>query len=400
MLLPALFALGLRNRQVCELTAPEPRLAAVITRAAVEGAFWGAAFWIKPHVAVPCVVCWLVGARYVATATPGRLRWLAGDGSAVLAGGVLAGVAGCAWLVTTGAWTDFWDVMSVWNREYVGFNAGRDIGWLYYVGPVIRMAPWPLIHFAAIPVAVGVLLHRGSLSRQLLAALYLGWLGQAVLLQHVYDYVHVPPLLLAIAILCQHIVVSVPGLPRTLALALLLLGVGTRLPAATAHRLAAWSDSWREGSSVALRDRLSTLPLMSWDELEQVRTFLTAQGVGDGELTTLSMRTVPLYRQLGVRPASRYVFLENILLFFAKQRDRVCADLAASGQRFVVCDVVTTRWRSPGDESGSVRPRSWPPDPEATPYPRQRLVFRAGRYAVYAVPASEMPAWLAESLEL
>jgi hypothetical protein len=112
------------------------------------------------------------------------------------------------------------------------------------------------------------------------------------------------------------------------------------------------------------------------------------------------MRAVPLYRQLGVRPASRYVFLENILLFFAKQRDRVYADLATSGQRFVVCDVVTTRWRSRGDESGSPRPRWWARDPEATPYPRQCLVFRAGRYAVYAVPASEMPAWLAENVEL
>jgi hypothetical protein len=400
MLLPALLAVGLRQRQLTELTAPRPRLPAVVALGVVEGTLWGAAFWIKPHVAVPCVFCWLVGARQVVRVTPGRRRWLACDASAVLAGGMLAGAAGCAWLIATGAWSDFWDVMSVWNREYVGFNAGRDIGWLYYVGPAIRMAPWPLMHFAAAPLAVNVLLQRESTSRQLLAALYLGWLGQAVVLQHVYDYVHVPALLLGIAVLCQQVVLSASGLPRTLAVALLLLGVGTRLPALTAHRLAAWSECWSEGSSVAVRDRLTTLPLMNWHELEQVRTFLTTQGVRDGELTTLSMRTVPLYRQLGVRPASRYVFLENILLFFARQRDRVYADLAASRQRFVVCDVLTTRWRVLADEAAAADLRWYLREPESVPYPRQGLVFRAGRYAVYAVGASDMPGWLRENLEL
>jgi hypothetical protein len=400
MLLPALFALGLRERQVQELANSWPRFSTIVARGVMEGMLWGAAFWIKPHVAVPCLFCWLIGARQVARAVPGRLRWLACDGFAVVAGGALAGATGIAWLVTTGAWTDFWDVMTVWNREYVGFNPGRDVGWLYYVAPGIRMAPWPFVHFAALPVAVSVLLRREPASRQLLAALYLGWLGQAVVLQHVYDYVHVPPLLLGVTVLCQQVVVSTPGLLRTLAVALLVLGVGTRLPAVTAHRLAAWPDCWQNGSSVAVRDRLATLPLMRWDELDQVQTFLTTQGVGDGELTTLSMRTVPLYRQLGVRPASRYVFLENILLFFVRQHDRVCADLAASHQRFVVCDVVTTRWRSPADESGAAGPRWRLRDPEFLPYPRQDLVFRAGRYAVYAVPAGEMPAWLSENLDL
>ena len=117
-------------------------------------------------------------------------------------------------------------------------------------------------------------------------------------------------------------------------------------------------------------------------------------------MTTLSKRTVPLYRQLGVRPASRYVFLENILLFFARQRDRVYADLAASRQRFVVCDVLTTRWRVLADEAAAADLRWYLREPESVPYPRQGLVFRAGRYAVYAVGASDMPGWLRENLEL
>jgi hypothetical protein len=385
MLLPALIALSLRQRQLVDLTGPHPTAITVVGRGIGEGVLWAAAFWIKPFVAVPCLVCWLAGARHAASTTPGRGRWLLLDGLAALAGGLLAGAAGCAWLLASGAWTDFWDVMLVWNREYVRFDMGRDVGWRYRIGPIIRLAPWPLIHVAAVPAAVAVLWRRESLRRQLLAALYIGWLGQAVLLQHVYDYIHVPPLLLGIAVLCQQIVATAPGLHRTVMLALLLLGVGTRLPAVTAQRLASRADCFRDGSSVALRDRLSFLPRMSWAELEQVRAFLGAQAVGDGELTTLSMRTVPLYQELGVRPSTPYPFLENVLLIFPRQRDRVCAELAASRQRFVVCDVTITHWRQPTD-------------PELAPYPRRGLVFRAGRYAIYSVPADKMPVWIRDNL--
>jgi hypothetical protein len=400
MLLPALLALSLQQSQLVALTGPRSTVAAIVGRGIVGGILWAASFWVKPYVAVPCILCWLVGMRYVAVTAPGQWRRFLLDGGAVLTGGILGGAAGCAWLLSSGAWADFYDVVLVWNREYIRFDMGRQVGWLYYAGPVIRLAPWSLVHLAAVPVAAAALWRRDSPCRPLLAALYLGWLGQAILFQHVYDYIHVPPLLLGIAVLCQQIVSSAPGLWRTLAVALLLLGVGTRLPAVTIQRLACWPDCIRDGSSVTLRDRLSALPRMNWTELDRVRLFLMSQGVGDGELTCLSMRTVPLYQDLGVRPSTRYLFLENVLLVFASQRPRVTADLAASRQRFLVCDVTTTRWRSPADAPRHDGARPSGVDPESVVFPHRGLLFRAGRYAVFSVSAEEMPDWIRDNLDL
>ncbi len=390
MLLPALLAAGLRWRQVLALAGPRAGAAALVRRGLAEGVLWGAACWFKPFAAVPCLCCWLVAARQVGAVRPGSGRRLALDGTAVFTGGLLAGVAGCAWLLAAGAWSDFWDVMLVWNGQYVRFAMGRDIGWAYYLGPAVRLAPWPLVHLAAVPVAAAVLWRRASARRQLLAALYLGWLAQAALLQHVYDYVHVPPLILGIALLCQQAACAAPGLAQTLVAAVLILGIAVRLPAANARRLDCWAGCFQSGSPAALHDRLRALPQTSWEELDRVREFLTGQGVGDGELTCLSMRTAVLYNDLGVGPSTRYFFLENVLQIFAAQRERVFAEMAASRQRFLVCDVTTTRWRKPGDFGRSAD----------EPYARRGLLFRAGRYAVYSLSAAEAPAWIRENLDL
>jgi hypothetical protein len=277
---------------------------------------------------------------------------------------------------------------------------GRNIGWLYQIGPIIRLAPWPLVHLAAVPVAVTALWHCDSPRRQLLAAFYIGWFGQALLLQHIYDYVHVPPLLLAIAVLCQRCVVSAPGLARTSIVALLLLGVGTSLQFVTRQRLACWSDCFRDGSSAELRDRLSMLPRMSWAELHRVQVFLEARGIQDGELTCLSTRTIPLYQALNLHASTRYPFLENVLFVFKKQHERVLADVAASRQRLVVCDVLLTRWRHPASALEPESEQQASDDPEAAVFPHAGLIYQSGRYAVYSVPAADMPAWIRENLEL
>lgn len=387
MLLPALLALDLRYRQLLDLTGPRPAHKAVTFRGLLEGFLWASACWIKPYAAVPCLTCWLAGTVYVRATTAGRTRVILIDGVVVLTGGLVAGAAGCLWLFASGGWASFWDVMLVWNREYVRFDMSDGLGWLYRLGPAVRMAPWPLVHLAAVPIALAVLWRRQSLARRLVAALYLGWFLQVIVLQHAHDYVHVPPLLLGIAVLCQGIVSLQPGLARTLTLALLLLGPGTRVPAATVRRLSCWNECLREGSSVAVRDRLSLLPRMSWTELGQVREYLALQGLRDGEVSCLSRRTIPLYEDLGLHPSTPYPFLESVLVVFASHREEVCASLARSRQRFVVCDVTTTRWRHPSKQGGEA-------------FPREGLVFRAGRYAVYSVPAADMPAWVRANLDL
>jgi hypothetical protein len=398
-LLPALLALNLRRRQLTALTDPHSAGAAIVGRGVVEGFLWATACWIKPFDAIPCVVCWLAGTRYVATTGPGRWRRILLDGACVLTGGLLAGAAGYAWLTARGGWADFLDTMLNWNREYIHFDMGRDIGWVYNAGPLLRFAPWPLVHLAAVPVALAVLWRGESPYRFLLAALYLGWFGQVLVLQHRFDYVQVPPLMLGIVVLCQQAAGAAPGLRRTLTMALVLFGVCASLPPVTIKRLAVWPDCFRDGSSVALRDRLSMLPRMSWSELDQVRAFLATRGLGDGELTCLSTRTIPLYMDLGLRPPTRYLLSEWNLQAFASRRERLLADFAASRQRLVVCDVTTTRWRVPAGTPGDTASHPARFNPDATGYPRRGILFRAGRYIVYDVPAADMPAWVRDNLD-
>jgi hypothetical protein len=276
--------------------------------------------------------------------------------------------------------------MWVWNREYVAHNFTGDERWLLVAGVLIRLSPWVLVHLVAVPLACGEL-WRGGEARSskvlLLSALYLGWLFQAVVLQHLFDYVHVPALLLGLTLVCRH-AARVAGSVRTLVLALLVLAVAIRLPGLTGQRLGLWDRCLHEGSSVELRDRLSLLPRMSWTDRDRVRVFLEEQQTGDGELTCYNMRTVSLHLALGRRPATRNFLLGNILPVFRRQRERVWDDLAASRQRFLVFDAEITPWKD-GDGEGP---------------PRDRLVFRAGRYAVYAVDGPSTRAWIEAHVEL
>jgi hypothetical protein len=80
--------------------------------------------------------------------------------------------------------------------------------------------------------------------------------------------------------------------------------------------------------------------------------------------------------------------LQNILTVFRGQRGVVQADLARSRQRYFVCDVTTAGWK-PGLLA----------EEDVLLCPREGLVFRAGRYAVYALDASQMPAWVEKYLD-
>ena len=203
--LPALAALSLRWRQVSRLACPHTRCRAIVTAAFVEGFVWAVAFWIKPFVAVPALLCWLLSARLAWTAN----RWrLALDGAAVLAGGLAAGAAGCAWLVGTGAWPAFAEIMFVWNREYLAYDITEGHWWLSWMAFVYRFVPWVLVHVVAVPMALSQVYraatgHLEGRARPLLAGLYLGWLLQSVCLQHLFDYVQTPAILLGLIVVAS-----------------------------------------------------------------------------------------------------------------------------------------------------------------------------------------------------
>ncbi len=381
MLLPALLAVELRRRQVSALGRGGRPSPGFVFRPFAEGLLWAAAFWIKPYVAVPALVCWLTSARPV-----GRSRWLVLDGLLVIAGGLAAGAAGCAWLWATGAWKDFWEVMWVWNREYVVHDSTEGEPWLMLAGFLIRLSPWLLVHLAAVPLACRDLWRAGrgggdSAGGLLLSALYLGWFFQAVVLQHLFDYVHVPAVLLGLAVVCRR--AATPGPAPAALVSLLALCVALRLPGPTLQRLALWDRCMREGSSVELRDRLSLLPRTSWADLDRVQAFLAGRGLSDGELTCWNMRTLPLYLDLGLKPSTRHFLPANEWAIFRRQRGTIGADLAASRQCYFVCDQSATRWK----------PGRGPEDPGLP------ILFRSGRYLVLALDGPSTPAWVEEHLE-
>jgi hypothetical protein len=274
-----------------------------------------------------------------------------------------------------------------WNREYVLHDISRGERWLIAAGFAVRLFPWLLVHLAAVPLACRELWRaREPNGGLLLSALYLGWLAQAFALQHLYDYVHVPALLLGITVLCRAAAASHAGASRTALIALLVVCVVVRTPGLTAQRAGLWDRCLREGSSAAVRDRLSLLPRARWAELEKVRAFLKESGVGDGELTCYNMRTAPLYLDVGVRPSTRYFLLQNLLAMASAHRGVIVADLAASRQRYFLCDLATTTWKSGHG-------------PAETLFPRGQILHQTGRYAVFALDGASMPAWIEAHLD-
>lgn len=112
------------------------------------------------------------------------------------------------------------------------------------------------------------------------------------------------------------------------------------------------------------------------------------QQVADSELLCFTNSTIHLYWELGIRPATRYVYLENNLVFFSERTEQLASEIAAAGPRYVVSDLMAAgvpresldsirqgaRLRpAAGDERGPILPWSHP------------IVFRAGRYAVHRV---------------
>jgi hypothetical protein len=376
MLLPALAALELRHRQVEIGTAGLPRRA--FLGAFAEGICWGVAAWIKPFVLVPAAACWLASSVHVAS----RRRLLL-DVGGVLAGGLLVAGLGVTWLVVSGAWHDFLDVMVHWNPEY----AAHHIRWRSRLDLVLgRFPPWGLVHLLAVPLGFS-LLFRGRLA--LLTACYLGWLLQAALLQKDHEYVQVPAVLLGVALVAIRLASQPLGWPGRLALGGLAAWLAVGHPVLRPERLALWSRCWREGSTAELRDRLRLVgdPLSTdWTELERVAAYLRNLELGNGELTCYNNFTHPLLLELGLQPSTRVLHFDTMLSAFPRRREAIRQELSRSRQRYVVSDLLAAGLSRrqiliPCREL----PADFPPA-LAELYPWcEPVEFRAGRYVVHRV---------------
>jgi hypothetical protein len=248
---------------------------------------------------------------------------------------------------------------------------------------VYRFFPWILVHLLAVPVALRTIWRAGAdPARILLSGFYLGWLIQSFCLQHLFDYVNTPGVLLGLTLVASWSVDCGP-MTRRLLLIVLFACLVTRFPALCVNRLAVWDECVRNGSTPALRDRLTLLTKANWSDLERVKDYLRDQDIRDGELTCLHMPTIALYGDLGVRSATRFQFVQNFVVSLPRQRQTVYDELAASPQRFLVCDLQgygMEHFRTALDEgrySG-----------------QERIVFRSGRYVVLRLNGAETPRWL------
>jgi hypothetical protein len=359
---------------------------------------------------VPALAVWLASLPRL-----GR-HWRA-DAAGMLAGGLLAGLPGVAWLVASGAWPYFVEVFRVWNPEYVGAGDMTPIDQAEFA--LTCLQPWSDLHLAAVPLAVFAVVQAcrrrdTDPARGLLAALYLGWLAQAAFVQKPFDYVHVPALLLAMAVLASfrwpvalialawflavEVFVGLPGADARLDRVRrwdddLYCLTTTRHGLTNRDRMAAWGQCWSAGTP-ELRNRTALMRDYpggaDWVALDRVADFLRGQHVGDGELLCWHDSPHPLYLTLDVKPAVRYMHVGTILRFTGRL-EQMRAEVVAAQPRFAVSDLNrvgewSNWWYAPDPSDGRPELPASFPDVLKDVFPfDQPVVFRSGRYVVHRV---------------
>ena len=417
MALPTIVAAWLRVRHI------SPGKPGAIWSIA-EGFVWGVAVWVKPHVLVPAVAVWVTSALILKR----QKRPVGRDLLALVAGGLLAGLPGVAWLVGTGAWPYFIDVFTNWNPDYVADGLATMPGRASLIFTCFR--PWSLLHFGAIPLAVAWLWSRRDAARAVLAALYLGFLFQGVVIQKGFDYVHVAETFLGMAVLASAgwcvgfaylawfvLVAALLALADAVpAVAPAVQALDPKSPAVKFERhplldpsiLEVWPRCWHEGSSAALRDKLGAYTDVhcgtTWQDLEKVAAFLQAvePPLGDRELTCWHDSTHPLCLMLNLEPSTRYMHF-GTALDIRKQAPRIAGEVRASPQRYVVSDLRRMTWDKhlplePGQGGDPLRLPAWFPKSQRVLFPwNQPVVFRAGRYVVHKMTLPpgviDIPPW-------
>lgn len=402
LLVPATLAVTLRLAQLPRLSATSTRRTALFGYAFLEGLVWGAGVWLKPHLALVGLIVWLTGA--VASRRRGRI---VPDMTGLLAGGLVAGLLGMAWLRSTGAWPHFYESFTHLAPEYAAVGR-RNWNYSRFVSMGFRLAPWGLLHLAAAPLAVTWLVRAlresrttrlpddglgarsplPTISRGVWSAMYLAWTIQALFLQILFDYVHVPGIVLAAFLLGAWFVAK----PRTVALrTVLVVFAGTAFmlsPLASTSRLALWPTCVVGPSTPTLKDQLRRIREPSWVELERLAEFLDAQELRDGDLIAYGNHLIHLYPRLHIRPANRYVYQAWYLKSMPGRKADLARDLSEHPPRFIVSDLSVVLGRAEfADMPGADGPHSLPEDiPEKflQDYPlRYPIVFRAGGLLVH-----------------
>ncbi len=402
MLLPAALAVWLRFRRISKTEGASP---AVFGGALLEGVLWGAAVWIKPYVIVPALGCWLAGLIFgIRNGSLGRWNGLI-DALGLVAGGLIAGAGGCAWLMAVGSWPHFWDMMLNWSGEYRSrgdawsLRIATNLSWYFY------FAPWSLLHLITLPLA-GIWCFQGLAASQdgatrkpaaakvLLAALYLCWFVQGSLIQLSHEYVLSVSMLIALPMLLCWDRVAMPATAMRIGLAVFAAAALVAHPFAKQEALATWPLCFSRGSSPLVKHQLSTganrhvMGEAHWQDLAKVEEYLRSRDVSDGELACWDDSSHVLYTKLKVSPSNRFIHTAVWLSFFQSRQDEIIEEIQQGNPRFVITDVQMAGYsafvaRDEYQRDEPVFPKGMP---EIDTFPwNEPIVFRAGRYLVHEV---------------
>lgn len=408
ILLPALVAVWLRRRQVDQLIennqiAAKVSLASVWGWAFLEGLLWAIAFWIKPFVAVPALCVW-IGSLLIVR----QHKKLLVDFSGLLLGGLVLGAAGSYWMWQNGAWPAFYETFTEWNPEYV---AARKAGWepLRFAQFLYRFYPWVFLHLIAVPLAfVAIkdywknrgntkedsLVKSGKRDSVLLALMYLGWVVQSFAFQHLFDYVHPPSLLLAITVIGGYLGSQFQNRSLNwgwkIGLALFLIMAVLVFPGFKTKRMLLWKTCVLSSSNAELKSQLALLVQVDWKDLDAVKQFLQSHNLKDGQLHCYNSTLVYLYPELSVKPATRFVFFDSVLIFCPNHRKELYTAVNESHQEYVVTDLIDSGFTREmalaiSPDSEQITPTDYPASLRGA-YPWSHpVVYRSGRYLVHKI---------------
>jgi hypothetical protein len=407
MLLPCLLAIATR-RFCCDQfghadaertfpfgTSPER---AFLLLAFLEGSLWAVAFWIKPFVALPAIAVMLASQNQFDSSK----AWLK-HSSYVIAAGATVGLLGILWMVNAGCWTHFVEMMTSWNGDY--YQAGRSRWNLERLhAHASRFWPWVLIHIPAVVISI-----RNR--RSLLCACYLGWLLQAVLLQQLFDYIHVPGVILAIAICVRLLteqlhgaynaaaaqviaeaaprisfsaVSCVAGVIVVMSVVSFVSSIQNRLAYVQPCLSACISGSL----ATDVRDSISQSPFPCWAELKPLTDHLRELNVSDRQLLAYNGNLIHLYPQMKFDPPTRFVYLDVLARCFPRRHTEMLQEVERRNVRYVVANLREDGWDD-DVPSGQLLPASLEACKSKLFFPyNQRPIFRSGSYVLFQVDSS------------
>jgi len=424
MLFPALLALYLRRNQIERTLLSSRSKGKLFQWGFLEGTVWAVGFWLKPFIAIPAIAVLLIGLIVISKKKSLRLKeagkLIISDLSGLLVGGLLIGSLGIGWLMQTGAWPHFLEMSLEWNPTY--FEVGSDRWtWDRLWREQLRFMPFSLFHLLAIPLAVSRIVkmifntqavNKKEISQLLLCGLYLGWLFQSFTMQHLFDYVHVPEIFLGMTIVVRHarkmvehfVAVSAPNETAAssknicvgAAFILIMFALVTN-PATNWNRTRYWRACLTQGSTPEVKTAIQHFALPNWVELQPALDFLCELKLRDHELTVHNVHLVHAYRELNLKPSTRFVYLDVLTrIFYRDHADEIISELDHSGHRYVLSGLIENGM-SPQDvrSSGSNPAFSLPgkfPTKHLKEFPYHfPVLFRSGQYVVHRVDKSAAP---------